>query len=151
MEKQKIHERCGVNRRATFDYEILEKFEVGIELKGFEVKSVAAGRANLAGAHAIIRNGEVWLVNLDIPPYQPNNTPSGYDPKRTRRLLMRRSEINNLIGKTKERGLTLIPLVAYSRNRKLKVELGLARNRKKRDKREVIKKREVEREMRKVS
>ena len=138
----------AVNRRATFDYEIFEKFEAGIELKGFEVKSVAAGRANLAGAHAIIRNGEAWLVNLDIPPYQPNNTPSGYDPERTRRLLLNRSEISALIGKTKEKGLTLVPLKMYHKNGKIKVEIGLGRNRKKADKRDIIRKREVAREIR---
>ncbi|MDO8470085.1 MAG: SsrA-binding protein SmpB [bacterium] len=144
----------AVNRRATFDYEILETIEAGIELKGFEVKSVALGRANLGGSHAIVRGAELWLLNLDIPPYQPKNLPPGqekHDQKRSRRLLLHKKEIAALIGSTKERGLTIIPLRLYSRNGKLKVALGLARSRKKGDKRDVIRKRETDREIRRAS
>lgn len=139
----------AINKRASFDYEILETFEVGLELKGFEVKSIAAGRANLSGAHAILKGNEVWLLNLDIPPYQPSNTPEAYDSKRTRKLLLNRAEINQLIGRTKEKGLTLIPLKLYNKHGRIKVEIGLARSKKKGDKREAIKKRDVEREIRK--
>ncbi|MDI6820855.1 MAG: SsrA-binding protein SmpB [Patescibacteria group bacterium] len=139
----------SVNKRAIFDYEIFEKFEAGIELKGFEAKAITTGRANISGAYAVIRDNEVWLLNLDIPPYQPKNTPESYDSKRTRRLLLKRNEIKNLIGNTKEKGLTLVVTKLYTKNNKAKVELGLARSRKKHDKRELIRKREVEREIQK--
>jgi len=138
----------SVNKRAGFDYEILETFEAGMELKGFEVKSIASGRVNTTGSYAIIRGGEAWIVNLDIPPYQPQNTPEGYDPKRTRKLLLQKKEIEHLIGRTKEKGLTIVPMKMYNKNSKIKIELGLGRSKKKYDKREVIKKRETEREIR---
>lgn len=138
----------SVNKRARFDYEILETLEAGIELKGFEVKSIASGRVSTAGSYAIIRGNEGWIVNLDIPPYQPQNTPEGYDPKRTRKLLLHKKEIEYLIGRTKEKGLTIVPIKMYNKNSKIKFELGIGRSKKKHDKREVIKKRETEREMR---
>lgn len=136
------------NRRARFDYDIIDTYEAGIELKGFEVKSVTSGRGNLTGAYAIVRGGEVWLLNMEIPPYQPANMPSDYDSTRTRRLLLKKEEIKVLIGKIKERGLTLIPLKLYSKNRRIKIALGLGKAKKKYDKRETIKKRETEREIR---
>lgn len=139
----------AINKRASFDYEILETLEAGLKLKGYEVKSIAAGRANLSGAHAVLKGNEVWLLNLDIPPYQPGNTPEAYDSKRTRKLLLNRAEINQLIGRTKEKGLTLVPLKLYNKNGRIKVEIGLARSKKKGDKREAIKKRDTEREIRK--
>ncbi|MEE8131486.1 MAG: SsrA-binding protein SmpB [Candidatus Paceibacterota bacterium] len=138
------------NKRAYFDYQILETLEAGIELKGFEVKSIKTGRINLAGSYAVIRDNQAWLLNADIPPYQPKNMPEDYDSKRTRRLLLQTSEIKNLIGRTQEKGLTLVPLKVYTKNRRIKIEIGLAKSRKKRDKRELIKKREVEREIRKI-
>lgn len=134
------------NKRAYFDYEILEKYEAGIELKGFEVKSIKNGRINFAGSYAIVKNNEIWLLNTDIPAYQPKNTPMDYDSKRTRRLLLTKLEIKNLIGKIHEKGLTLLPLKAYTKNGKVKIEIGLAKSRKKYDKRELIKKRDIERE-----
>jgi len=137
-----------VNRRARFDYETLETHEAGIELKGFEVKASRAGRINLAGAYVIIRNREAWLVNCDIPPYQQANTPLYYDAKRGRRLLLERREIESLRGRTEGKGLTLVPLAVYTNKRRIKVLVGLCRNRKKQDKRELIKKRVAEREMR---
>ena len=137
----------ATNKRAHFDYEILETYEAGIELYGFEVKSIKSGRINLAGSYAIIRNKEVWLINADIPPYQPKNAPEDYDSKRTRRLLFGKKEIKTLIGKTVEKGLTLMPLKVYTKERKIKIEIGLAKSRKKADKRELIKKREAEREI----
>ena len=137
------------NKRAYFDYNILEAYEAGIELKGFEVKSIKTGRINLAGAYAIIRDNQAWLINADIPPYQPKNAPEDYDSKRTRRLLLKKSEIKNLIGSVAEKGLTLMPLKVYTKNRKVKIEIGLGKSRKKKDKRELIKKREAKREMRK--
>ncbi len=136
-----------INKRAYFDYEILETFETGVELFGFEVKSVKNGQINLAGSYAIIRGGEVWLINADIPAYQPKNAPEDYDSKRSRRLLLRKKEIGTLIGRTVEKGLTLVPLRVYTKERKIKIEIGLAKNRKKKDKRELIKKREAEREI----
>ena len=135
------------NKRAYFDYEILETFEAGIELFGFEVKSIKNGLINLSGSYAIIRGGEVWLINTDIPAYQPKNAPPDYDSKRSRRLLLRKKEIEALIGKTVEKGLTLVPLKVYTKERKIKIEIGLGKNRKKADKRELIKKREAEREI----
>lgn len=138
------------NKRARFDYEILETLEAGLELKGFEVKSIVSGRVNVAGAYAIIKNNEAWLINMDVPPYQPKNTPPDYDPKRTRRLLLKKQEIQYLIGKTQEKNLTLVPLKVYLKSGKIKIEIGIGRSRKKTDKREVIRKRETEKEMRKI-
>lgn len=136
------------NRRGRFDYEILETYEAGIELRGTEVKSVKNGRMNLSGSHAIIRSNEAWLLNADIPSYQPKNSPPDYDPKRTRKLLLHQSEIKGLLGKLHEKGLSLIPLTAYAKKGFIKIELGLGRSRKKHDKREILKKRATEREMR---
>ncbi len=136
------------NRRARFDYNILEKYDAGIELEGFEAKSAILGRANLAGAYATVKEGEVWLTNCDIPPYQPQNTPEGYDAKRPRRLLLQRAEIAELTGRVQERGLTLVPLKMYIKSNLVKVELGLCRSRKQADKREYLKKKAAEREIR---
>jgi len=134
------------NKRAYFDYEILERYEAGIELFGFEVKAVKTGHISLKGAFVIIKDGEAFLVNATIPPYQPNNTPKDYDPSRTRKLLLKKSEIKSLIGKQKQKGLTLVPLKAYNKRGKIKIEIGLAKAKKKFDKREKIKEREFERE-----
>jgi SsrA-binding protein len=135
------------NRRARFDYEISDTLEAGMELKGLEVKSAKAGRFNIAGSRVVIRQGEAWLLNSQIPPYQPNNTPADYDPGRTRRLLLRKEEIAGLIGKLKSKSVFLIPLRAYIKNNLIKIELGLGKSRKKSDKREILKKRTAEREM----
>ncbi|MBI3638481.1 SsrA-binding protein SmpB [Candidatus Wolfebacteria bacterium] len=143
------------NKRARFDYEILETYEAGIELRGFEVKAIKSGKINIAGSYAIIRDNQVWLLNADIPPYQPINTPADYDSKRTRRLLLKKSEIRNLTGRIKEKGLTLVSLRVYTKSRsagsphgrRIKLEIGLAKSKKKADKREVIKKRDIEREI----
>lgn len=136
------------NRKARFDYEIIDTFEAGIELLGTEVKSAKEGRLNLSGSYAIIRNGQARLLNADIPAYQPKNAPKDYDPKRTRRLLLHADEIKNLTGKLQEKGLSLLPLNAHLKKGIIKIELGLGRARKKHDKREVLKKRAHEREMR---
>lgn len=137
-----------INKRAYFDYQILETYEAGIELKGFEVKAVKTGRINLTGSYAIIKDNQLWLLNADIPPYQPKNTPSDYDSKRTRRLLVKKSEIKNLMGRVKEKGLTLVPLKVYTKKNRIKIEIGLAKSKKKYDKREVIKEREAQRQIR---
>ena len=139
-----------VNKRAGFEYEILETYEAGISLKGFEVKSVKNGRIGINGAYAVIKNNEAWLINADIPPYQPKNTPAGYDPKQTRRLLLRKEEIKTLLGRTQEKGLTLTLLKVYIKKGRVKLEIGLGKSRKKADKRQVIKKREVKREIKKA-
>ena len=136
------------NRRAKFDYEILETYEAGIELTGQEVKSAKSGRFNLAGSYGILRNHEAWLLNSEIPAYQPKNAPTDYDPKRSRRLLLRREEIKKLIGKLHEKSLRLVPLRAYIKKNFIKIELGVGQPRKKSDKREVLKKRATEREIR---
>lgn len=135
------------NRKARFDYEILEIIEAGIELKGFEVKAVKSGKCSIAGSYAVPKGETLWLLNADVPPYQPNNTPAGYDPKRSRRLLVTREEVREFIGKTKSARLTLVPLRVYNKAGLVKVELGLARPKKKRDKRETIRKREVTKEI----
>ena len=138
----------SVNRRAYFDYEILATYEAGIELRGFEVKAVKAGRINLAGAYALIRSNEAWLINATIPPYQAANTPADYDPTRSRRLLLHKNEIKELIGSSAQKGLTIVPLKVYNKRGRLKLLLGLARHKKAADKREAIKKREAAHEIR---
>lgn len=135
------------NRKAWFDYEILEKYDAGVELKGFEVKAVKAGKIDIAGTFAVVRGNEIWLLSANIPPYQPRNTPADYDPKRSRRLLLQRHEIAELIGKMKERGLTLLPLKVYTKGNLVKIELGLGRGKRGPDKRQAIKKRESRREI----
>ncbi len=138
------------NSKAYFNYEILEKFEAGVELKGYEVKAVKSGRAHLAGAFATIKDNQIWLTNADIQPYQPKNTPADYDSKRPRRLLLNRKEIEYLIGKMKSDRLTMLPLKLYNKGGRIKIELGLARGKKQYEKREKIKKRETQREIRRT-
>jgi len=137
----------ATNKRAYFDYEISETMEAGMELKGFEVKAVRNGRINLSGSYVLVRNGEAWLFNCDMAPYQPQNIPEGYEAKRTRRLLLKKAQIAELAEKTREKGLTLLPLKVYTKNRNLKLEIGLGRSRRKKDKRCILKKREAQREM----
>lgn len=135
------------NRRAYFDYEILETYEAGIELLGHEVKSVKAGHINLTGSFAVIRGGEAYLLNATISPYQAKNIPADYDPLRTRKLLLHKSEIKELIGKSAQKGLTIVPLKVYTKRARIKISLGLARHKKQGDKRETIRGREAEREI----
>lgn len=137
----------SVNRRAYFDYEILETYEAGIELFGYEVKSVKGGRMNLAGSFVVMKDSRPELLNATIPPYQPKNAPADYDPARSRRLLMHKAEIKELLGKTSQKGLTIIPLKVYNKRNHVKVLVGLARHKKQHDKRDTIKKRETEREI----
>ncbi|TSC82865.1 MAG: ssrA-binding protein [Parcubacteria group bacterium Gr01-1014_20] len=136
------------NRRARFDYEVLENFEAGIELSGQEVKSAKSGKLNLSASYAVIKKGEVWLLNSEIPAYQPKNAPIDYDSKRTRRLLLRSPEIKSLMGRLNEKGLALVALNAHLKKNLIKIDLGLARSRKKHDKREALKKKAIERETR---
>jgi len=135
------------NKKVHFNYEILEKFEAGIGLLGFEVKSLKSKQGSLEGAHVIVRDGEVFLVGATIPPYQPSNTPKGYDPERARKLLLTKKEISALSGVESKKGLTIVPISVYNKKNKLKLEFGIARGKKKHDKREDIKKRDTERDI----
>lgn len=132
------------NKKARFNYNIEEVYEAGLVLKGTEVKSLRLGRVSLGDSYAEIRDNEVYLVNCHISPY-PFATHDGHDPLRPKKLLLHKKEIKRLIGKLKERGLTLIPLRIYFRDGKAKVELGLGRGKRKIDKREEIKRRDEER------
>ena len=135
------------NKKTYFNYQILEKFEAGISLIGQEVKSIKTRGVNLAGSYVIVKDEEVFWVGAKISPYQPKNLPPDYNPERSRKLLLKKAEIKELIGKSKQKGLTLIPLRVYTKRGKIKLEFGIAKGLKKVDKRELIKKREVEREL----
>ncbi len=135
------------NRQARHLYEILETYEAGIELKGTEVKSIRQGKVNLRDGYALIRNGEAWLINVHISPYQTASEYFNHDPRRTRKLLLHRQEIRKLIGKVEQQGLTLVPLKMYLKRGWLKVAIGLGKGKKLHDKREDLKKREDKRDM----
>ncbi len=135
------------HKKARLDYEILEEFEAGIELFGHEVKSLRTRQGKLEGSHAIVRNGEAYVVGMQIPPYQPANTPESYDPTRSRRLLLTKKELDELEAAEGKKGLTIVPLSVYNKGSKLKLRLAIARGRKKYDKRDVLKKRDAEREI----
>lgn len=136
------------NRKAHFNYVVQETFEAGIELLGFEVKAIKTGMGNLTGAFCVVRGGEVFIVNMNVPPYQPGNTPKEYDPDHPRRLLLNKKEIKILADADKAKGLTLVPMAMYSKGRRIKVEVAICKGKKTHDKRESIKKRDVEREIR---
>jgi SsrA-binding protein len=136
------------NRKARFNYEFSEKYEAGIELLGLEVKAIRTGRLSLEGAFVLIRGGEAYLINATIAPYQAENTPKDYDSMRNRRLLLTKEEIKKLLGSEKNKSLTIVPVSVYNKGKKLKVEIALAKGKKKYDKRENIKKRETDREIR---
>ena len=135
----------AVNRQASHNYDLLEKFEAGLVLTGTEIKSAREGRVNLKDAYGLVKAGEVWLLNCHISPYSHGNF-ANHDPLRTRKLLLKRSEINRLIGRTTERGLTLVPLRMYLKDGRLKCELALAKGRKVHDKREVSRRKTIEKE-----
>jgi SsrA-binding protein len=155
-----MSEQLAYNKKASFDYEILEKYEAGIELMGVEVKSVRAHHAVLLGAHVSIRGGEAFLIGSDIAAYQKNNTPKGYEPKRVRKLLLSKEEIKELAALELKKGLTIVPISMYSKSvgkssgsssghsSKIKIEIAVVRGKKQFDKRESIKKRDTEREVR---
>ena len=140
-----MSEDVAVNRQAFFNYDILEKFEAGIVLTGTEIKSAREGRVNLKDAYGLVKAGEIWLLNCHISPYSHGNY-ANHDPLRTRKLLLNRSEIRRLIGKTVEKGLTLVPLRVYLKNGKLKCEIALAKGRKLHDKREVSRQKTLDKE-----
>ena len=135
------------NKKALFNYEVLEKFEAGMVLFGQEVKSIKTGHINLAGSYVTLTSGEPFLVGVKVPPYQPNNAGSDYNEERQRKLLLNKKEIDYLIGKTKVKGFSLIPLKIYENNGRIKLEFGLAKGKKKYNKKEKIKKRDTEREV----
>ncbi len=137
----------AVNRKAEFDYDILETYEAGMALSGAEVKSVRAGRMQLLGSFVLMRGGEAWLTNATIPPYQASNTPPAYDAARPRKLLLHRRELKELIGKSAQKGLTLAALRVYTKGPRIKLAFGLARRRKKYDQRERIREREDQRKI----
>jgi len=135
----------AVNRQAFHNYEILEKFEAGLVLTGTEIKSARDGKVNLKDSYGLVKAGEVWLLNCHISPYSHGNY-ANHDPLRTRKFLLKRSEINRLIGRTTERGLTLVPLRMYFKEGRLKCELALAKGRKVHDKREVARQKTIDKE-----
>lgn len=133
------------NRKARFDFEVLEPFEAGIELFGFEVKAVKAHRMSLEGSYVFPRMGSLWLVGASIAPYQPNNTPEGYDPVRERKLLLHKKEITYLLGRFSTKGLTILPMRVYDKGPRIKIEIAVAHKRQLHDKRERTKERETDR------
>lgn len=136
------------NKKITADYEILETFEAGIELLGLEVKSLRKNQGSLLGAHITVRGGEVFLIAANIPPYQTNNTPNDYEPERNRRILLSKEEIKKLAAIEAKKGLTIVPISVYNKGKKIKIKIAIVRGKKKYDKREDIKKREVDRDIR---
>lgn len=138
----------AVNKRARFDYNILEKFEAGLVLSGAEVKSVRQGSASLKGSFVTFRGDEAYLTNATIPRYKFSNPDIPYDPSHSRKLLLKKKEIAYLTGKKTEEGLTIVPLSLYTSGRTIKVGLGVGRGKKRHDKRETIKRRDVNRELR---
>jgi len=144
MDEEKI---IAKNRRARFEFEVLERFEAGLVLEGSEVKSLRDGKASLAEAFAVVENGEAYLCGMHIPVYEPASR-QNHEPTRKRKLLLRRRELKRLTGKTAERGLTLVPLRLYWNDRGFaKMELALARGKKLYDKRESMKKRDARRDV----
>ena len=135
------------NRQARYLYEILETYEVGIQLTGTEVKSIRAGKVSLRDGYGLLRNGEAWLINVHISPYEASGEYFNHDPRRTRKLLLHRREISKLIGQVEQKGLTLVPLKMYFKDSWVKISLGLGKGKKLHDKRESLKRRQDEREI----
>lgn len=140
--------RLADNSKALFDYEILERFNAGIELSGTEVKSIRLGQMSLRGSFVLIRGNEAFIVGANIPAYQPKNAPQDYDATRPRKLLLTAKELEKLRDVDKNKGLTIVPLSVYNKGRFIKLDIAIARGKKKFDKRQAIKKRDVERDLR---
>ncbi|MEN9649838.1 MAG: hypothetical protein RL094_805 [Candidatus Parcubacteria bacterium] len=138
------------NRKVHFNYEIEKSLEAGIELFGHEVKSVKTGHGAIEGAFIVVRGGEAFLTGATIPPFQPNNTPKEYDPARNRKLLLHKNQIQELADIESGKGLTIVPISMYNNKGKIKIEIGIARGKKKFDKRESIKKRDSDRDIRRT-
>jgi SsrA-binding protein len=146
-ERELAQTNIAENRKAFHDYHVLDTFEAGVVLLGTEVKAIREGRVNLRDSYARVEKGEVFLFNVNISPYSHRGY-AEHEPLRQRKLLMRREEIRKLIGKTMEKGMTLVPLRMYFKSGRVKVAVGLARGKKDYDKRETIKRRETDRETR---
>lgn len=146
MSKQTGIKIIAKNRKARHDYHILDTYEAGIALTGSEIKSVRAGQVNLRDGYATIKDDEMWLYNVHISAYEQANR-ENHDPRRTRKLLLHRREISGLVGKLREKGLTLIPLRVYLKKSLAKVELGLAQGKKQYDKRATLKEKEAQRQI----
>lgn len=138
------------NKRASFDYDFIENFEAGLELLGTEVKSLRAKNVSLKGAFVTIKDNQAWLTNATIPPWQMINAPAEYDPLRSRRLLLKKSELKTLIGSKQQQGLTLIPIRLYSKGPYIKLEIALARGKRKFDKKQAKKERDIERDVQRI-
>ena len=134
------------NKKAYFNYEITDSYSAGMELFGFEVKSLRKGQGSLEGAYVTIRGNEAFLVNALIPPFQEKNSPKDYNPRRNRRLLLTKKEIKKLGDIEKTKGLTIVPISVYNKGRVLKIDLGVGKGKKKYDKRETLKKQTTKRE-----
>jgi SsrA-binding protein len=135
------------HKKARLNYEVLEEFEAGLQLLGHEVKSLRAKHGKLEGAHVIVRGGEAYVVGMNIPPYQAANTPASYDPDRSRKLLLTKKELSQLVGLEGQKGLTIVPISVYNKGSKLKIKIAVARGRKVHDKRAVLKERDTKREI----
>ncbi len=135
------------NKKAHLEYEFIEMYEAGVVLAGHEAKSLRTGKASLVGARVMVRGGEAFLVGATISPYQEGNVPKGYDPERTRKLLLSKKELTELSGAESQRGLTLVPIMVYNEKRFIKLSFALARKKKKHDKRATLKERDDKRSM----
>jgi len=135
------------NRKAKFNYQIIDRFEAGIQLRGQEVKAIRAGKVNLDSTFAIIRGGEMFLIGAQIQPFQEKNVGGGYDKERTRKLLLKKAEIKKLEKVLHEQKLTLIGTMLYNKGRNIKIEIALGKGKKEFDKRETIKKRDIDKEI----
>jgi len=139
------------NRKVYFNYEIMEKLSAGMELFGSEVKSLRNKQGSLEGSHVTIRGNEAFLIGADIPPYQPSNSAKEYDSRRNRRLLLTKKELTHLGKEEGKKGLTIVPISVYNSRNLIKLEIAIVRGKKKFDKRETIKKRETDREIRRLN
>lgn len=135
------------NKKIHLNFEILETFDAGMELFGYEVKALRQKLGSLDGSHVTVRGGEAYLLGATIPAYQPANTPDNYDPMRNRRLLLTKKQIGSLAGSEGQKGLTIVPISVYNKGRKLKLELAVVRGKKQHDKRETLKKKDVKRKI----
>jgi SsrA-binding protein len=140
----------AINKRASFDYDISDKYEAGLVLRGYEVKSVKTGHISLKSSFVTVKGNELYLTNANIPLYKHAGNIANYDPTRSRKLMLHRAEIAHLIGKSGTQGLTLVPIRVYTKRGLLKLEFGIGKGRKKHDKRQAIQKRDVERKISKA-
>lgn len=140
----------AVNKRASFDYELTDKYEAGLVLTGAEVKSIKTGHLSLKGSFVTFKGSELYLTNADIPFYKFAGLPVNYDSRHSRKLLVKKSEIKTLLGKVKVKGLTLVPIRVYTKKRLIKLEFGVGRGKKEYDKRESIKKKDSDKKMKRL-